>query len=259
MKKFEVLNQELVVITNKLKDAKKVLKVLTDTKAKNVKIESAKSTVERYEQQRDAKKTEISELKKTEKEILKALKNESFTEYRGLLATFNAIKKTLKEKKIRNSRLLTNKFHAKNVLAMIDYNRLVMIQKSGLNYGQKNHFNTLFDAVLNYLDLAPALMVKVDAISEKINALLMENKDTTNLDFFANLRKIQPTETINKTVAKYIYLTNVAQFDTWNLIGVYNHQEETRKAADKKLEKAIELVNEHKATKKVATLDVVNA
>jgi len=167
----------------------------------------------------------IKEQKGVETQALKDLKNEAFTEFRGLFAAFNAIRKSIRDCKYARYHVLTNKVLATDVLEFIPFQKLVNIFASGNNYGSQSNFNALFDAVLMYMSSE----VKDEQKCTNINVCMLSKVDSPIFQL-SKVVTIPKHFKFTETLAHKVFDTDANSFEMLNLSNVFNLEEwETRK------------------------------
>jgi hypothetical protein len=232
----KVLNLKKAIKVQKLQIAKMEKNNRTQTQAyKNAVERLNKKTVE-FEELRNANKAQ----NEVEKLALKELKNESFTEFRGLFAAFNAIKKSIRENKYGRFHLLTNKVQAIDVLEFVPFPKLVNILVSSNNYGSQSNFNTLFDAVNAYMNSEAKNSDKVNVLNSVMTGKV-ENAPIYQLFKVATVAK---NYKFTESIAHKIHQFDKDSFELLGLSSVYNAEEYAKNKELKAYESAKKKVNE---------------
>jgi hypothetical protein len=231
----KILNLKKAIKVQKLQIAKMEKNNRTQTQAyKNAVERLNKKTVE-FEELKNANQAQ----NEIEKLALKELKNEAFTEFRGLFAAFNAIKSSMKAANFGRAHLLTNKVQAIDVLEFVPFPKLVNILVSGNNYGNQSNFNALFDAVLMYTG---AEVHNVDKVSV-INNVMLGKVDNPILHLY-KVATVAKNYKFTESIAHKIYQFDRDSFELLGLSGVYNAEEYATNKELKAYEAAKKKLNE---------------
>lgn len=190
-----------------------------------------------------ADKSNEKQILKEEKEYTKDFKHEVLKDFSSLFNTFNHIKKAmLEDNKYKNKAtiIFNRKFDTVNIYGMFNFNDILQVVRTNVNFAQKTNFNLLVDKMIQYINLEVCELETIDKkgkqVNEQIKDILKDSLKAVNID---NLHDITDYKKPTKSNAKFVYNNNIDLFNKLDLIKVYDAEKEE---ADKLLNsKIIEL------------------